>query len=131
MRKALVLVLALAAPAFAQAAAVKNEAPKRPLASANFKVHPCEQDALAKADKLIRLHFMDDSNATNIENLSIDDDVVKKAPIKAPVGKGKFDVLEVNANIYKGNYRMRFIYAQIKESCVLMGQEILEIANPY
>jgi hypothetical protein len=129
MKKALVLFLALLVPGFAQAA--KTEAPKRPLASAEFKVHPCEQDAIAKAGKLIRLHFMDDSNSNDIENLSIDEKVEKKAAIKSPVGKGKFDVLEVNANIYKASYRMRFIYAQIKESFVLMGQEILELSNPY
>lgn len=130
MKKLFVLGLALLAPAFAQAAA-KAEAPKRPLASADFKVHACEKDAIGRADHLLRLHLSGDSNATDINDLSIEEKVTKKAPIKAPYGKGKFDVLEVNGNVYKGNYRMRFIYAQIKEECVLMGQELLEIANPY
>ncbi len=53
------------------------------------------------------------------------------APIKAPVGKGKFDVLEVTGYIYKAEYRMHFIYAQIPDSCVLMGQEIIELSDPY
>jgi hypothetical protein len=26
---------------------------------------------------------------------------------------------------------MRFIYAQIKNSCTLMGEEILQASNPY
>ena len=46
-------------------------------------------------------------------------------------GNGKFDVLEVWGHIYKGDYRMRFIYAQIKDSCTLMGEEILEASDPY
>lgn len=47
------------------------------------------------------------------------------------MGKGKFDVLGVMGGIYKAEYRMRFIYAQIKNTCALMGQEILELSNPY
>lgn len=128
--KHVLLLTALLMPSLALAVSPKAEAPKRPLASAEFKVHACEKDATARAEKLLRLHFTDDSNG-NVENLSIDDKVEKKAAIKAPVGKGKFDVLEVTGYIYKGTYRMRFIYAQIKEECVLMGQEILELSNPY
>jgi hypothetical protein len=52
-------------------------------------------------------------------------------PIKALKGNGRFDVLEVVGHIYKASYRMRLIYAQIKGSCVLMGQEILEASDPY
>jgi hypothetical protein len=37
-------------------------------------------------------------------------------------GNGRFDVLEVLGHIYKADYRMRLIYAQIKGSCALMGQ---------
>ena len=40
----------------------------------------------------------------------------------------RFDVLEVWGRIYKGQYRMRFIYARIPNECVLMGQEVLEYA---
>ncbi|MGZ5029350.1 MAG: hypothetical protein ACXWAT_03785 [Methylobacter sp.] len=50
-------------------------------------------------------------------------------PINNPAGKGKFDVLEVYDHIYKGTYRMRFIYAQIENQCLLIGQEILELTN--
>lgn len=100
-------------------------------AAANFKVHQCEAEAVAHANRLIRLHFMEDSNSNGIENLYVDEQVTMKAPMKTPVGKGMLDVLEVNASIYKANYRMRFIYAQIKDTCALMGQEILELSNPY
>jgi len=37
------------------------------------------------------------------------------------------DVLEVWWNIYKGQYRMRLIYAQIPGECVLMGQKFLSM----
>jgi hypothetical protein len=46
-------------------------------------------------------------------------------------GNGRFDVLEVWGHIYKADYRMRLIYAQIKGSCALMGQEILEASDPF
>jgi hypothetical protein len=38
-------------------------------------------------------------------------------------------VLEVWGYIYKGRYRMRFIYFHFGKSCILMGQEILEYAK--
>jgi len=37
--------------------------------------------------------------------------------------------VEVWGYVYKGQYRMRFIYAQPPQNCVLMGQEILEYAD--
>jgi hypothetical protein len=52
-------------------------------------------------------------------------------PVKTLKGKGKFDVLEVWGHIYKADYRMRFIYAPIQESCTLMGEEILDASDPY
>jgi len=38
-------------------------------------------------------------------------------------------VLEVWGHIYKGQYRMRLIYARSPKDCVLVGQEILEYAS--
>ena len=44
--------------------------------------------------------------------------------------KQKFEVLEVWGNIYKGRYRMRFLYYNSPAtSCLLMGEEILEYAR--
>ncbi len=75
---------------------------------------------------------MDDSYGdTKIDSLSVDNKVTLKAPVKNTAGKGMFDVLEVAGSVYKADYRMRFIYAQIKDTCALMGQEILELSNPY
>ena len=74
-------------------------------------------------------------HGTKLEELgAIDDKVKVLPPIKALKGTGKLDVLEVWGYIYKGEYRMRFIYVQGAkpgEPCALMGQEIIEASNPY
>ncbi len=88
--------------------------------------HPCDGDAIDRATPLLQLHF-EDSQA----DVGVSDEVRELAPIKALAGSGRFDVLEVWGYIYKAEYRMRFIYAQIPDSCVLMGQEIIEASDPY
>ena len=88
---------------------------------------PCAADAIAKAGPLLRLHVgLKPTDAVDIEP-----DARAAPPIKAPKGKGSFDVLEVTGRYIKATYRMRFIYAQIRGSCALMGQEILEVDDPY
>ena len=95
-------------------------------ATAQAQTHPCAADAIAKATLLLRFHYGEPDQPVDVDNS------VKVLPaIKALKGNGRFDVLEVFGHIYKATYRMRFIYAQIKGSCVLMGQEILEASNPY
>ncbi len=89
--------------------------------------HPCDADAVKRGMPLLKLHF----EADQLENAGVDDTVKQLPPIKALKGNGKLDVLEVWGHIYKADYRMRFIYAQIPDSCVLMGQEILEASDPY
>jgi hypothetical protein len=96
------------------------------LAAGAAHAHPCDADAIKRATPLLRFHFEDDQ-----ANVGIDDTVKQLAPVKALSGSGKFDVLEVWGHIYKADYRMRFIYAQVPDSCLLMGQEILEASNPY
>ncbi|HET7716421.1 MAG TPA: hypothetical protein VFK86_12425 [Bauldia sp.] len=88
--------------------------------------HPCDEDARARAVPLLRLHF-DDPQA----DVGVGEEIKELAPVKALQGSGKFDVLEVWGYIYKAEYRMRFIYAQIPDTCVLMGQEIIEASDPY
>ncbi len=92
--------------------------------------HRCAADAVKRATPLLALHFEDNSTADN-SNISIGDDVKVLPPIKALKGAGRFHVLEVWGYIYKAEYRMRFLYAQIPGQCVLMGQEILEASDPY
>ena len=96
-------------------------------AAAHAQAHPCSADAIAKATLLLRLHGGVEAG----EPVDVEKDVKVLAPIKALKGNGRFDVLEVWGHIYKAAYRMRLIYAQIKGSCVLMGEEILEASDPY
>lgn len=86
-------------------------------------VHHCSKDATLQAKKLLDFHFGLD------ERTEIDEHVTVLKPMKNPAGKGMFDVLEVYGHIYKGTYRMRFIYGQTAGQCLLVGQEILEITN--
>jgi hypothetical protein len=89
--------------------------------------HACSTDAVAKAALLLRFHGGVEAG----EPVDVEQNVKVLPPIKALKGNGRFDVLEVTGHIYKATYRMRLIYAQIKGSCLLMGQEILEASDPY
>jgi hypothetical protein len=89
----------------------------------------CADDVKSRATSLLTLHFNDGREGE--VNLQIDDKITKIEPVAALKGDGKFDVFEVYGYIYKATYRMRFIYAQIADSCVLMGQELIEVADPY
>lgn len=60
---------------------------------------------------------------------SVEDNVKKVGTVAALSGKRRYDVLELWGNVYKGRYRMRFIYAIVRGQCVLMGEEIFEDAN--
>ncbi len=91
--------------------------------------HHCAKDAIARATPLLRLHN-EYAPGEKVENLAIDDHVRVLPPIRALKGKRRLDVLEVWGYIYKTDYRMRFIYAQTKDSCALVGQEILEASDP-
>lgn len=88
--------------------------------------HPCAADAVDHARKLLAFHF----GETDMTE-TVDDTARLVGTVKALQGTGRFDVLEVMGYIYKGEYRMHFIYAQIPGDCVLMGQEILETSDPY
>jgi len=95
-------------------------------AAAPALAHPCDSDARARAEPLLALHYGEPDVAAGIG-----DTVKQLPPLKALKGNGKFDVLEVWGYVYKAEYRMRFIYAQIPGTCVLMGQEIIEASDPY
>jgi hypothetical protein len=90
--------------------------------------HLCSADAAVKARALLALHLDD---AELAKSLAVDPAVKVLAPAKALKGSGRFDVLELWGHVYKADYRIRFLYAQIKGSCVLMGQEVLDAGNPY
>jgi hypothetical protein len=108
VRLAIALVLAAATPARAEP-------------------HACSADAIVKAESLLRFHVGTEA----AQPVDVEQSVKVLPPVKALKGNGRFDVLEVTGHVYKANYRMRLIYAQIKGSCLLMGQEILEARDPY
>ena len=88
--------------------------------------HHCASTAMEQAKKLLVFHAGSDNR------IAIDDkkSVKKLVPIRNPANKKqRLDVLEVWGSIYKGEYRMRFLYAQLAGECILMGQEILEYAS--
>jgi hypothetical protein len=86
----------------------------------------CSADAVIQAKKLLSFHSNDDARAEILPDMP-----VKELPsIRNPANrKQKFQVLELYGYVYKGEYRMRFMYYRSGGECVLMGQEILEIAN--
>jgi len=84
----------------------------------------CSSAAVSQAQKLLSFHVDGDDRA------SVDDKAKQLPGIANPANKSqKFLVLEVMGFVYKGEYRMRFIYHRSGKDCVLMGQEILELAN--
>jgi hypothetical protein len=86
--------------------------------------HHCVSAATEQAQKLLVFHFGADSR------IEVDKSVKVLAPIRNPANRAqRLDVLEVWGHIYKGQYRMRLIYAQLPKECVLMGQEVLEYAS--
>jgi hypothetical protein len=87
-------------------------------------MHRCAGAATEQAKSLLAFHAGPD------KRIEIDASVKQRSPLPNPARKRQlFDVLEVWGHIYKGQYRMRFIYARLPGECVLMGQEILEHAT--
>ena len=67
--------------------------------------------ATEQAKKLLAFHFGPDNR------MEIGKSVTKLAPIRNPANKKQLlDVLEVWGYIYKGQYRMRFLYARLRAS---------------
>lgn len=86
---------------------------------------PCGAVARDRAKQLLTFHAgLDD-------RLTIDKAVKELPSMKDPEDpKQQFEVLEIWGYVYKGRYRMRFIYYNSKvTSCSLMGEEILEYAR--
>ena len=86
--------------------------------------HPCASDALTRAVKLLALQAESDQPG------SIGKSVTVMKAVRNPANdKQKFDVLAISGFVYKAEYRMRFLYAQIPGQCALVGQEILEYTS--
>ena len=92
--------------------------------NASAAIPQCSSPAVAQARKLLSFHTDGDDRA------SVDKSARQLPSLANPANKAqKFLVLEVMGNVYKGEYRMRFIYYPMGKECVLMGQEILELAR--
>ena len=86
--------------------------------------HRCAPAAREQAKKLLTFHVGGD------ERIEIDTAVRTLVSMRNPANRlQRFDVLEVWGRIYKGQYRLRLIYARIPKECVLMGQEVVEYAS--
>jgi hypothetical protein len=85
----------------------------------------CAARAIDRATQLLTFHAGSD------ERMTIDKTVKKLPSMANPEDpKQTFEVLEVWGYIYKGKYRMRFIYYDSRTTgCLLMGEEILEFAR--
>jgi hypothetical protein len=85
----------------------------------------CAADAISRGKPLLTLHFGEG------DRISIDDKAKELPSIRNPANpKQLLKVYEVWGFIYKGQYRMRFIYhVSAASGCTLVGQEILEHAR--
>ncbi len=86
--------------------------------------HRCAGNAIDQAAKLLVFHYGPD------DRIEVDRSVKELTPLRNPANRKQLlDVLQVWGHIYKGQYRMRVIYARLPGECLLMGQEILEYAD--
>ncbi|WP_458022296.1 hypothetical protein [Kosakonia sp. BK9b] len=82
----------------------------------------CNAQAITEAKKLLAFY------RDNDDRMEIDSEVTPLMKMKNPQNQAQyFDVLQVWGYLYKGKYRMRLIFLA---DCTLMGEEILEYANP-
>lgn len=87
--------------------------------------HPCADDARGHARRLLALHAEVEPGAA--VTVDVDRSVTPVTPLRNPADPSqRLDVLEIWGYVYKAQYRMRFLYAQIPGACPLVGQEILE-----
>ena len=81
-------------------------------------------DAVKHAEKLLILQSGSDLPVSVSKKISV------LSSLRNPANsKQRFDVLAITGFVYKSEYRMRFIYAQIPGQCALVGQEILEFTS--
>lgn len=84
----------------------------------------CAAAALTQAKKLLAFHSDGDDRA------AVNTSVKRLPSLSNPANpKQKLTVLEVTGYVYRAEYRMRIVYFPIEGDCVLVGQEILELAS--
>jgi hypothetical protein len=90
------------------------------------KAPSCNAQATEQATKLLAFHMREGFD----DRMSVEAPVPLK-PLRNPANpKQMFTVLQLDAHVSpRGRYRIRLIYYVMPDSCVLMGQELLEIAS--
>ena len=84
----------------------------------------CGEQARAQAERLLAFHVGPD------DRISIRTEVEQLDSVPNPgAPEETLQHLEVWGDIYKGRYRMRFLYADVYDGCLLMGQSIMEFAE--
>ena len=89
--------------------------------------HRCAADAVTQSKRFLTFYLhLDEAGAA--ESWSVDDSASQIGSVQAIRGTQRYHVLEVWGRVYKGHYRMRFLYALTDGACTLMGEEIMEDA---
>ena len=92
--------------------------------NATAETSQCAAAALVQAEKLLSFHTGGDDRAV------VDANAKQLLWLTNPANTSqKLAVFEVMGHVYKGEYRMKLIYYPIGRECVLIGQEILELAS--
>jgi hypothetical protein len=94
-------------------------------AAEKYSVHKCEGIVKNKGIELLK-NFIE---IDDVSQISLDDKIKALPRIKSPNNKMKYDVLETTGYGYKGEYRLRFIFAKVNNGCILMGEEILDLSE--
>jgi hypothetical protein len=90
--------------------------------------HRCAADAVTQSKKLLTFYLrLDEPGA--FDSWSVDESARQIDSVPAIRGTQRYDVFEVWGRVYKGRYRMRFLYALSDGACALMGEEIMEDAT--
>jgi hypothetical protein len=94
--------------------------------AAMAKAPSCSAQAMEQAKKLLVFHMGEGFD----DRLRVEAPMALK-PLRNPANaKQMFTVLQLDAQVSpRGRYRIRLIYYAMPDSCVLMGQELLEIAS--
>lgn len=93
-------------------------------ASTNDPLTRCHPQAIVDAGKLLAFHTNNDDRA------ELTPQVTRRGFISNPGNpKHVLEVLEVFGAVYKAQYRVRLNYYRSRDSCVLIGQEIMEITT--
>ncbi len=95
------------------------------LAMAEASGAKCSAEAVTRARALLEFHLGES------EQVLVGDTAKPLPALRNPKNpKQWLDVLEVRGSFYKGEYRMRLIYARLPgDTCALIGEEVLQFAT--